>query len=218
MAKVALILGSAPKPNVAVKFDDIYCANGSVASAYKYIHKGPVATIVGGNAHQISTLMNLLKGLNCGVVYARSMRKLSGVKDVLKHIKNDRDGWLINFKRKFKKTEVLFDDIVLWRKKTYFDMIASICGEDAYAVLEEKDLSSGVLALFLAVSTNQYDKIIMAGFKFNVEYEYQKSSNAPSGHFKTDVALLKMALSKNVPIYTTEEAVTLHTGIPLISE
>ncbi len=106
----------------------------------------------------------------------------------------------------------------MWRKKTYFDLIASSCGSEAYPILERKDLSSGVLALFLAISTKKYSTYIMAGFKFNVEYEYQRSSNAPSGHFETDIALLKMAVKNKLPIYTTEETVNMLTGIPLLEE
>jgi hypothetical protein len=216
LKKTALILGSAPSPKVKLEYDDIYCANGSVASAYKYCNGGPIATIVGGSAPTIPNLINAIKGMNCGVLYARSMREIRGPVDLLKNLKNDEQGWLSKFAKRASQAGFNYDEIITWKKSKYFKLVCQVCGEESLPILRKKDLSSGMLALVLAVSTDKYSQYIMAGFRFSEEYEYQQSNVRPSGHFDTDMKLLKMALNNNVNIVTTEPSFSQLTGVPLI--
>jgi hypothetical protein len=213
MSRVALILGSAPTPVIPSHYDDIYCANGSVASAYSYCNKGPVATVMGGSAPNVPTLVKVIKGLNCGVIYARSMREIRTAVDIAKHLKNDKKGWLIRFKLLAQKQGIQFESVVKWKKTTYFNMVIAACGSEVLPILRKKDLSSGVLALILAISTNKYEKYIMAGFRFNEEYEYQESNKRPSGHYHTDLALIKLLIQNGYPIETTEISFSKLTGL-----
>jgi hypothetical protein len=101
-------------------------------------------------------------------------------------------------------------------KVRYWKIITKFCGNEAYEIVKKKDLSSGMLALFLAMESNLYDKYIMAGFRFNQEYEYQESLNKPNGHFQTDMGIMKLLLERKHPIYTTESSFNELAGITLV--
>lgn len=107
----------------------------------------------------------------------------------------------------------------------YLTQALRLCGDDpeVAAQIARKAPSSGLIAVALGLGDGRYDRVILAGFSFELtqamgeDPEIARRGTAASAHRDTDVLLLARMVGRGLPLVTTEAAVHAAAGVPLIA-
>jgi hypothetical protein len=105
----------------------------------------------------------------------------------------------------------------------WHDLVHELCRHDP-AILEQmrrKQPSTGLFAVALALTEGGADRVLMAGFSFELTHAYgpnpeiQERGTAISRHGDTDVMVLSWIARNRQDLWTTEPVVAERTGLPL---
>jgi len=105
----------------------------------------------------------------------------------------------------------------------YDDLVNELCDYKASIItqIQQKQPSTGIMALVLGIAQQQYDRYILSGFSFELTHAYGRNpeidsrSAQISKHANTDITVIQY-LANKYAIYTTEPIVHQRTGTPLV--
>lgn len=229
--RTLLVLGSKPDPVLPPKelIDAVACANGSGASARTLGLPDPVYTVmtsllIVGEPSGMRSLDALRGHRTEQVWFVPRPRKAM---PFLKRLRNAR-------KLRRMRSEVLerelaardfgYNDLVVRDHDWYMETVRDVCGHDD-AVCEQmaaKQPSTGVLAVALGVADDRWDRVIAAGFSFELTHAYQhnpeidKRGTTLSRHAETDVTVLREMARASGKLLTTEPTVAERASVPLL--
>jgi hypothetical protein len=227
-----LVLGSKPDPVLPPRstFDDIACANASGYSAAKHGLQIPAFTVIsailtsGVGSGKQSLLA--LSGLETEVLYyfprPRKCRKL--LKKPLGLLQDFRTGPFC-FRYQLRKASFTWQRFIKHDNAWYQGQVARLCqGDEALQEqLVSKSPSTGIMALVVGMSLGVYERYILSGYSFELTHAYadnpeiDERGTKASLHTPTDIRVLKYLSGTYGNIFTTEQAVHDHAGVPLLS-
>lgn len=228
-----LVLGSKPAPSLPPRamIDAVACANASGHSARALGLPDPELTVV-------TAVLTSGKGSD-----EHSLRRLQGLRTRrLYHIrrpKADRGGWLsrlvaavrmrrmsvAELRRRLRALDYRYDELVSRPAGAYHELIRGLCGHDPTVarLIEEKQASTGLVAVAVAIEERRWERIVMAGFDFTLVHAYgtnpliAERGSALSKHAETDVAILRRLARLRGDLWTSEPVVHERTGLPLVA-
>lgn len=230
--RTLLVLGAKPEPALPPPgmVDAVACANASGRSAADRGLPEPLFTVMtalltDGSAAGRSRI-EAVRGLGTGrlVYYPRPDAKGGAFKRL-------RHAW----RTRSQRPEVLLRELgavgyrhASFEKRAMADfarLILERAGREpeVEAALARKQASSGALAVALAIAEPGFDRVVVAGFSFELTQAFGFDPNialrgtAASKHRDTDVTVLA-ALARHHPLFTTEPAVHDQADVPLLPE
>lgn len=228
--KTLLVLGSKPSPVLPDRsvIDAVACANGSGASARTAGLDDPVFTVmtsllIVGEASGMRSL-DALQGA-CTESLWFVPRPVSAM-PLLKRLRQAR-----RLRRMRPETLVkelaarryTYGEMIVRDHAWYMEAVRTACG-DSEAVAEQiavKQPSTGVLAVVLGVCDQRFDRVVAAGFSFELTHAYQhnpeidKRGTIVSRHADTDITVLRELSRRSGKLFTTEPTVAERAGVPL---
>lgn len=231
--RTLLVLGSKPDPVLPPPDVTcaVACANGSGASARACGLADPVYTVMTSllTAGEPSGTRSLdaLRGHRTDRVWfvprpVESMPLLKRLRDA-RRLRRMRPEALA---RELAARDFRYDDLVVRDHDWYMETVREACGRDAAACarMAEKQPSTGVLAVALGVADERWDRVIAAGFSFELTHAYQhnpeidRRGTTVSRHADTDVTVLRAMARESGRLFTTEPTVAARAGVPLLEE
>ncbi len=229
-----LVLGSKPDPRLPPReaYDDLACANASGASAARCGLARPAYTVISAILTSDRKAPNrlalaALQGLETGSLYfyprpAKGAGALGRALHRLKTTKMQPS----NFRRRLDSLGYRYERFLDPGLDHYLDVVKQLCGQDpeVSASLARKSPSTGVIAVALGLWEERYDRVIVAGFSFEITHAYAENpliaerGTAESKHADTDIAVLRCLARRFDSLYTTEPVVAEIAGLPLLPE
>lgn len=229
-ATTILVLGSKPQPSLppAGAYAALACANASGYSARAHGLADPLFTVVSavlgsGNTSDRHSL-TALRGLRAGRVYFLPRSLPDGAwrcwRFRLRHWRLQAP-WVRHLLRWH---GLVFDRFEHRATAAYDGLLLQLAGGDAdiEALIERKRPSTGLVALALGLTDAGFAQAILAGFDFTLSHSYghnpliDQRGNHLSKHADTDIAILAAIQRRCGCLWTSEPAVAVRTGIPLL--
>ena len=229
-----LVLGSKPEPNLppASAFDQVACANASGASAKRYGLPTPSYTVISGvltSGKKASNRLALeaLRGLQTKRLYfyPRPLRGRTALGRGITYLRTFKMR-ARHFRGTLRSLPYRYEEFVDPGLAYYHGLVRQLCDGDASIskLIEQKQPSTGIMAIVLGIAEENHRRIIVSGFSFEITHAYARNpqidelGTARSKHAGTDVALLSFLARKFGNIYTTEPVVSERAGVPLLSD
>ncbi|MCH8506745.1 MAG: hypothetical protein LAT50_20880, partial [Ectothiorhodospiraceae bacterium] len=103
----------------------------------------------------------------------------------------------------------------------YLERIRALSGGDpaVMAAIVEKQPSTGAVALAVALAQERWERVILAGFSFELTHAYahnptiEELGTTRSKHAETDMLVMRALAANSGRVLTTEPAVAEATGI-----
>ncbi|HET6468621.1 MAG TPA: hypothetical protein VFG43_09615 [Geminicoccaceae bacterium] len=225
-----LVLGAKPDPALpwAGGFDAVACANASVYSAARLGLPVPVFTVMtalltdGSEAGR--RRIEALAGLRTErlIYYPRPVKGRTPFRRLLHRLKMLRMRAAV-LKRELARVGFRWESFEERPNEHYRALICQLCGDapEVGAQLARKQASSGVVAAAVGLADGSWDRLILAGFNFELTQAFGEDPNirargaVQSLHRDTDVLVLHH-LARRCPLVTTEPAVHAAAGVPLV--
>lgn len=226
-----MVLGSKPDPALppASSFDDLACANASGYSAARFGLPVPAFTLISailtsgiGSGRQSLQAMH---GLETDVLYyfPRPHKRRKLLKRPLGLVQDFRTGPFY-FRHRLRKASFVWQRFVLHTNDWYRMQAMKLCqGDEALQEqLGTKSPSTGIMTLVVGISLGIYDRYILSGFSFELTHAYadnpeiDERGTKVSRHTPTDVCFLRHLSRTRGDIFTTEQVVHEHAGVPLL--
>lgn len=237
-----LVLGSKPRPCLPDRsgFQDLACANASGYTAASLGLPPPrftvVSAIVTSGIPSGKQSLRHMTGLETETLYY--LPQLSGRKGLWRRLRSElpilhRSPFYLEwrllmrpwfFRRKLQALPFHYRRFVARDYSEYLALVLQSCGGDAEVMecIAAKRPSTGVFAIALALSMTAYQRVVVAGFSFELTHAYglnpeiAQRGTERSRHADTDIAILRAMTRRNPGLCTTEEVVHRATGIPLL--
>lgn len=224
-----LLLGSKPDPLLppAGAFDALACANASGRSASAHRLADPVFTVISaivtsGKKPANDLAVANLAGLRTGTLYFLP-RPIAG-STLLRRALFPLRMWRCQpwyFRHRLRAAGYHWDRFVNPGYRWYLDRIGALTDQDpeVVAAVARKQPSTGAFALAVALALDRWDKVVVAGFNFELTHAYAENpaiaelGTARSKHADTDVLVMGRLAAKHGRVVTTEPAVAEATGI-----
>lgn len=108
----------------------------------------------------------------------------------------------------------------------YQSMFEELCRDEAEVLelVRSKHPSSGVVAIALGFIREQYDRLIVSGFSFELTHAHGRNPDidergtTASKHAATDIAVVRHISGKWGNVYTTEPVVAERAGLALLPD
>ncbi len=227
-----LILGSKPEPRLPPReaYDALACANASGASAARCGLAPPAYTVISAVLTSDRKAPNrlaleALRGLGTGDLYFYP-RPAKGTGTLGRALHRLKTGKMqpSSFRRQLDRLGYRYARFLDPGLEHYLDVVRQLCGQDpeVLACLERKSPSTGMIAVALGLWEERYDRIIVAGFSFEITHAYAENpliaerGSAESKHADTDIAVLRCLARRFDSLYTTEPVVAETAGLPLL--
>ena len=225
-----LVLGSKPDPSLppAGSYGALACANASGFSARAHGLQAPLFTVVSavlgsGNDSDRHSLQ-VMRGLEAGRGYFLPRPLPAQPWRRLRHrLRNWRlqAPWVRHLLRSH---GLRFSAFVQRPTETYDGLLLQLAGNrpELAELVRRKRPSTGLVALALGLAEHGFTDAILAGFDFTLSHAYghnpliDQRGSALSKHADTDIALLAGIQAERGCLWTSEPAVALRTGIPLL--
>lgn len=227
-----LILGSKPDPALPPEgtIDAVACANASGRSALVHGLPEPVFTVMStvltsGHKPANDLALEALRGLATHTLYLYPRPESEGhlLKRLVREIKRyNVKPWY--FKRRLGQLGYRFAEAHAWHRDRYHNLMTELAGGDpeVAALIERKQPSTGVMATAIGLADRRFDRVIMAGFSFEITHAYahnpliDKLGSTQSKHTETDIGILRLLAARHPRLVTTEPTVHERAGLPLI--
>jgi hypothetical protein len=227
-----LILGSKPNPALPPKgaIDAVACANASGRSALAHGLPEPVFTVMStvltsGHKPANDLALEALRGLGTATLYLYPRPESEGhlLKRLVREIKRyNVKPWY--FKRRLRQLGYRFAEAHAWHRDRFHDLVSGLCGDDpeVAALIVRKQPSTGVMATAIGLADPRFDRVIMAGFSFEITHAYahnpliNKLGSTRSKHTDTDIGILRQLAARHPHLVTTERTVHERAGLPLL--
>lgn len=229
-----LVLGSKPEPALPPEgsYDALACANASARSATAHGLRDPSFTVMSailtsGRKAANDLALEALRGLHTGSLYVYPRPRRG--RTALGRAWNDLRTYKMrpaNIRRRLRSLNYRYDRFVSWPLEDYLNVIEGLCDRDGevMAAIERKNPSTGLVAIALGLAVERFERIIVAGFSFEISHAYARNPlideqrSAVSKHADTDISVLRYLARKYGSIYTTETVVHERSGVPLLLE
>lgn len=226
-----LILGSKPQPRLPSPdaYSALACANASGFSAQSNGLRAPLFTVVSavlgsGNSSDRHSLA-AMRGLEAGQVYFLPRPHPQAFwRRARYRLRNWRlqAPWVRHLLRRH---ELRFAEFIERPTESYDGLLLRLAGDDPelMQLVRHKRPSTGLVALALGLAEHGFQNAILAGFDFTLSHAYghnpliDQRGSSLSKHADTDVALLTAIQNTRGCLWTSEPAVALRTGIPLLA-
>jgi hypothetical protein len=230
--RTLLILGSKPSPALPPRssFDALACANASGRSAASLGLPEPVFTVItsvltSGHKPANDLALAALAGLHTGKVYLYPRPTARGflLKRLVREIRNFKvRPWYI--RRTLRRVGYRFDQFISPPRQSYHDLVLALCGHDPSirVQIEQKQPSTGMVALALGLADRSFDRVVLSGFSFEITHAYahnpliDRLGTTQSKHAETDISILRCLAGRHARLYTSEPAVHERAGVPLL--
>ncbi|MDJ0942201.1 MAG: hypothetical protein QNJ30_01960 [Kiloniellales bacterium] len=229
-----LVLGSKPEPALPPEgsYDALACANASARSAIAHGLRAPSFTVMSAiltSGHKAANDLALeaLRGLHTGdlYVYPRPIRGRTALGRAWNRLRTYKMQPAY-IRRRLRSLDYGYDRFISWPLEEYLNLIEGLCDRDGAIadVIERKNPSTGLVAIALGLAVARFERIIVAGFSFEISHAYARNplideqGSSVSKHADTDVAVLGYLSRKYRSIYTTETVVHERSGVPLLPE
>lgn len=240
--KSLLVLGSKPDPCLPdrSRFQAVACANASGYSAARQGLPVPdftvISAIVTSGIPSGRQSLAHMAGLATGTLYylpqprpghsawKRFRAGLPSLRLNPAHLE-----WRLMmrpglFRRRLDALPYRYRRFVNWDYGRYEGLIEELCGQDAEVLrqMAAKRPSTGVFAIALALSMAEYDRVIVAGFSFQLTHAYgenpeiRQRGTSRSRHADTDITILRVLAREDPRLFTTEAVVNRNTAIPML--
>ncbi len=230
--RTLLILGSKPAPVLppASSVDALACANASGRSAASLGLPDPAFTVMtsvltSGHKPANDLALEALRGLRTGKLYLYPRPTARGflLRRLVREIRNLKaKPWYI--RRTLRRIGYRFDEVLSPPREFYHDLVLGLCGHDPAirAQIEQKQPSTGMIALALGLEGGAFDRVVLSGFSFEITHAYAHNplidqfGTTRSKHADTDISILRCLARRHASLYTTEPAVHERAGVPLL--
>lgn len=226
-----LILGSKPHPRLPPPdaYSALACANASGFSARANELRPPLFTVVSavlgsGNTSDRHSLA-AMQGLDAGQVYflPRPLPKPFG-----RRLRYRLRNWRLQapwVRHLLRRHGLRFVEFIQRPTDSYDGLLLRLAGDgpELAQLVRQKRPSTGLVALALGLAEHGFANAILAGFDFTLSHAYghnpliDQRGSSLSKHADTDVALLSAIQNARGCLWTSETAVALRTGIPLLA-
>jgi hypothetical protein len=230
--RTLLILGSKPSPALPPRssFDALACANASGRSAASLGLPEPAFTVItsvltSGHKPANDLALKALTGLRTGKLYLYPRPPARGfwLKRLVREIRNIKlQPWYI--RRTLRRVGYRFDEFISPPRQFYHDLVLALCGHDPaiQAQIQQKQPSTGMVALALGLADRAFDRVVLSGFSFEITHAYahnpliDRLGTTRSRHAETDISILRCLAGRHPNLYTSEPAVHGYAGVPLL--
>lgn len=237
--KTLLVLGSKPEPVLppALSYQDVACANGSGYSAAQHGLPAPAFTVMtsvlASGIESGRQSLQALAGLSTGTLYflRRRDKRHSALGKLSRYVKTFREKRIYRMqpfylKRVLRSLNYSHRDLVVLKSDEYDKLVERLCDRDPEILeqLQRKKPSTGLIALALAIDSQQYHRYIISGFSFELTHPYalnpeiEQRGTSASGHAETDIMVIRYLSRKLGTIFTTERSVHERAGVPFAEE
>ncbi len=227
-----LILGSKPEPVLppAAGFDALACANASGRSAADLGLPDPIFTVMtsvltSGHKAANDLALQALRGLHTGKLYLYPRPAARGplLKRLLREVRKIKvKPWY--FQRTLRSVGYRFDEFISPQREFYHDLVLRLCDHEPAirAQIEQKQPSTGIVALAIGLEGGAFDRVVMSGFSFEITHAYahnpliEQLGTTRSKHADTDISVLRCLVRRGFNLYTSEPTVHERAGVPLL--
>ncbi len=229
--KTLLVLGSKPEPMLPPResVDVVACANASGHSAARYGLPIPaftvMSTILGSGIASGRQSLVALRNLSTRTLYLLPRRSPQGSfpRRLVRQI-SDLRSHPLHLCHQLRRAGYGFERCEVRRLSAWHALVHVLCDHDP-AVIEQvqrKQPSTGLFAVALALAEGGADRVVVAGFSFELTHAYgvnpeiEERGMTRSLHGDTDVLVLSKIAQRRADLWTTEPLVSDRTGIPLL--
>ena len=229
--KTLLVLGSKPEPMLPPRdaVDEVACANASGHSAARYGFPIPsftvLSAVLGSGIASGRQSLAALGGLRTRTLHILPRRPPTGSlpKRLVRRVADLRSHPL-HVCHQLRRADYAFERCEVRPLSAWHALVHALCEQDP-AVLEQtrhKQPSTGLFAVALALAEGGADRVVMAGFSFELTHAYgvnpeiEARGMAWSRHGDTDVLVLSRIARSRGDLWTTEPVVADRTGLPLL--
>lgn len=227
-----LLLGSKPDPLLPPDsaWKDLACANASGRSAHALGLPDPVFTVISAIVTSRRKPANdlavaNLAGLATGDLYFLPRPVAGGT--LLKRALFPLRMWRCLpwfFRRRLAQAGYRWEAFRSPSYSWYRERVIALAGGDPAAAeaISQKQPSTGVFALAVALSLGRWDRVILAGFSFELTHAYaanpsiEELGTTVSKHADTDIRVVRAMTAATGQVYTTEPAVAEAAGVPYL--
>lgn len=225
-----LLLGSKPDPVLPPPgaWQDLACANASGRSARELGLPDPVFTVISAIITSRKKPANDLAVANLAGLRTRHLYFLprpragaTAFRRFLFPLKMWRcQPWF--FRRRLAAVGYRWDRFCDPGYDWYVERLHALSGDDPVvrAAIADKQPSTGAFALGVALSLGQWDRIILAGFSFELTHAYahnpsiDEQGSTRSKHAQTDTLVIEALARQSGRVFTTEPAVAEAATVP----
>lgn len=226
-----LVLGSKPDPALppASSYEQVACANASGFSAARHGLPVPVYTVMSAILTATASgtqSLQALAGLKTDTLYffPRPIKTRKPLKRALQHLKLLK-AQPFYLKWTLRSLSYEYRRFVSPDYAYYDTLIKELCDYDRQILekIDQKQPSTGAIALALGIAQQHYRRYILSGFSFELTHAYARNpeiderGTPSSRHAATDIAVMSYLANKYGTIYTTERVVNERAGIPLLA-
>lgn len=228
-----LVLGSKPEPTLPARrlLDAVACANASGFSAARAGLPKPdftvmTAVLTSGKASDDHSL-RALRGLSTRRLFIYPRPRLDGARPTGAALLARLKGWRMTpwwMQRRLRSLGYGWDEVVVRPAAWYHELVLGLAdgAGGAEAAMAHKQPSTGIAAVALGLADARFDTVVMAGFDFTLSHAYGTNpliadrGVTASKHADTDATLLRAWVTSGRRLLTTETAVHLRAGVPLL--
>jgi hypothetical protein len=228
-----LVLGSKPEPTLPplARIEALACANASGRSAAQHGLPDPdytvmTAVLTSGKASDRHSL-EALRGLRTSRLYFLPRPRQERAGSRLAALRWRAKAWRMSpwwMRRQLRRLDYGLAEMIVRPASWYHELVLGLCGHDPQiaALIAEKQPSTGLVAVALALADPAYGPVVMAGFDFTLSHAYGENpliaerGDALSRHADIDVAILRHLAAREPRLRTTEPTVHARTGVPML--
>jgi hypothetical protein len=229
--RTLLVLGSKPAPMLPPRdsVDEVACANASGHSAARYGFPIPsftvMSAILGSGIASGRQSLAALRGLRTRTLHILPRRSPRGrfPKRLVRQLADLRSHPL-HVRHQLRRAGYAWERCEVRSLSAWHALVHALCDQDP-AVIEQtrhKQPSTGLFAVALALAEGAADRVVMAGFSFELTHAYgvnpeiEERGMTRSRHGDTDVLVLSRIAHSRGDLWTTEPVVADRTGVPLL--
>ncbi len=229
--KTLLVLGSKPEPMLPPRdaVDEVACANASGHSAARYGFPTPsftvMSAILGSGIASGRQSLAALRGLRTRTLHILPRRAPKGrfPKRFIRQLVDLRSH-PVHVRHQLRRAGYAWERCELRPLSAWHALVHALCDQDP-AVIEQtrrKQPSTGLFAVALALAEGGADRVVLAGFSFELTHAYgvnpeiEERGMTRSRHGDTDVLVLSRIALGRGDLWTTEPVVAERTGVPLL--
>lgn len=229
--RTLLVLGSKPEPMLPPRdsVDEVACANASGHSAARYGFPIPsftvMSAILGSGIASGRQSLAALRGLRTRTLHILPRRSPKGrfPKRLVRQL-SDLRSHPLPVRRQLRRAGYAWERCEVRPLAAWHALVHALCEQDP-AVIEQtrqKQPSTGLFAVALALAEGAADRVVMAGFSFELTHAYgvnpeiEERGMTRSRHGDTDVLVLSRIAHSRGDLWTTEPVVADRTGVPLL--
>ncbi len=229
--RTLLVLGSKPEPMLPPhdSIDVVACANASGHSAARYGLPVPsftvMSAILGSGIASGRQSLAALRGLRTRTLHILPRRspKTRFPKRLVRQLADLRSH-PVYVRHQLRRAGYAWERCEVRPLAAWHALVHELCERDP-AIVEQtrhKQPSTGLFAVALALTEGEADRVVMAGFSFELTHAYgvnpeiEERGMTTSRHGDTDVMVLSRIAHSRSDLWTTEPVVADRTGLPLL--